>query len=75
MDGSRQSSETRFVAYVEELSLALGHADRARPFADYCAGLLLPGERKSVEPIAALVSPSRVSAEHQSLPHFVGQAS
>lgn len=75
MDGSRQSSETRFVGYVEELSRALGHADRSRPFADYCAGLLLPGERKSVEPIAALVSPSRVSAEHQSLLHFVGQAS
>lgn len=75
MDGSRQSSETRFEAYVEELSRALGHADRARPFADHCAGLLLPGERKSVEPIAALVAPSRVSAEHQSLLHFVGKAS
>ena len=36
---------------------------------DYCTGLLLPGERKSVEPIAA-----GVAAEHQSLLHFVGQS-
>ena len=34
----------------------------------------MPMERKSVEPMAALVEPSRVSAEHQSLLHFVGQA-
>ena len=34
----------------------------------------MPCERKSVEPMAALVAPSRVSAEHQSLLHFVGQA-
>lgn len=74
MDAAAQSSEARFAAYVEELSLVLGHADRARPFKDYCAGLLLPGERKSGEPMAALVSPSRVSAEHQSLLHFVAQA-
>ena len=41
---------------------------------DYCTGLLMPCERKSVEPMAAVVAPSRVSAEHQSLLHFVGQA-
>ena len=34
----------------------------------------MPGERKSVEPMAAVVAPSRVSAEHQSLLHFVGQS-
>jgi SRSO17 transposase len=37
-------------------------------------GLLMPGERKSVEPIASVVASSRVSAEHQSLLHFVGQS-
>ena len=74
MDASTQSSEVRFAAYVGSLAQVLGHADRARPFQDYCAGLLLPGERKSVEPMAALVAPSRVSAEHQSLLHFVAQA-
>jgi SRSO17 transposase len=74
MDASAQSSEARFVGYVESLAQVLGHADRARPFEDYCAGLLLPGERKSVEPMAALVAPARVAAEHQSLLHFVAQA-
>jgi SRSO17 transposase len=34
----------------------------------------MPGERKSVEPLAAVTSPARVSAQHQSLLHFVGQA-
>ena len=69
-----QSSEARFVAYVESLARALGHADRWRPLKDYCTGLLMPGERKSVEPMAAVVAPERVAAEHQSLLHFVGQA-
>jgi SRSO17 transposase len=41
---------------------------------DYCTGLLLPGERKSVEPIASIVAPARVAAEHQSLLHFVRQS-
>src|SRR5206468_6575714 len=40
----------------------------------YCAGLLLPGDRKSVEPIAARVQPARVQATHQSLHHFVAKA-
>lgn len=44
-----RGSEPRFAAYVEALSSALGHADRAAPFHLYCAGLLLPGDRKSVE--------------------------
>jgi SRSO17 transposase len=38
---------------------------------DYCSGLLLPLERKSVEPLAAATAPGRVSARHQSLMHFV----
>jgi SRSO17 transposase len=41
---------------------------------DYCTGLLLDVSRKSVEPIAAQISPDRVSAKHQSLLHFVGQS-
>ncbi len=68
-------SEARFAAYVEALSTAVGHADRTGPLRDYCTGLLMPGERKSVEPMAAVTSPARVSAQHQSLLHFVGQAS
>ncbi len=67
-------SEARFGAYVEELSRVMGHADRVEPFRSYCTGLLLPGKRKNVEPMAARLRPDRTSAEHQSLLHFVGQS-
>ena len=66
-------SESRLSAYVEALTRALGHADRAMPFRSYCTGLLLPGARKSVEPMAARVEPGRVQAAHQSLHHFVAK--
>ena len=49
-------SASRFSAYVEGLVEVIGHADRASPLRDYCLGLLLPGERKSVEPMAALTA-------------------
>jgi SRSO17 transposase len=68
------ASETRFFRYVEGLASAIGHADRVAPLRDYCVGLLLPGERKSVEPMAARTAPARTAAQHQSLLHFVGQA-
>src|SRR5258708_24226655 len=32
-----------------------------------------PGERNSVEPMAAITAPGRTAAQHQSLLHFVGQ--
>ena len=64
--------DTRFASYVDELASAMCHADRARPLRDYCTGLMLPGERKSVEPMAARTAPANVSAQHQSLLHFVG---
>jgi SRSO17 transposase len=48
----------RFVAYVEELRSVIGHADRAVPLRDYCAGLLATEGRKSVEPMAAATAPS-----------------
>jgi SRSO17 transposase len=69
-----ESSEARFGVYVEALTGVLGHADRATPLRHYCTGLLMPAERKSVEPIAAVTAPARVAAQHQSLLHFVGQA-
>src|ERR687897_1165277 len=69
-----QGSEARFSSFVEALAVVIGHADRASPLRDYCTGLLMPAERKSVEPMAAVTAPSRVAAQHQSLLHFVGQA-
>src|SRR3954447_10545423 len=69
-----EERQERFGAYVEALAEGIGHADRVAPLRDYCLGLLLPGERKSVEPIAAVTAPARVSAQHQSLLHFVANA-
>lgn len=71
---SLEESEARFAAFVESLSEAIGHRDRTGPLRDYCAGLLAGCERKSVEPLAAITAPTRVSAQHQSLLHFVGKA-
>src|SRR3981189_506090 len=68
------TSELRFAADVEGLVEVIGHADRAVPLQDYCLGLLMPGDRKSVEPMAAVTAPARVPAQHQSLLHFVGNA-
>ena len=67
-------SESRFTTYVDGLASVIGHADRERPLRDYCVGLVMPGERKSVEPMAAVTAPERVAAQHQSLLHFVGQS-
>jgi SRSO17 transposase len=69
----QDTSETRFSAYVNDLVSVIGHADRARPLRDYCTGLLMPCERKSVEPMAAVTAPERTAAQHQSLLHFVGE--
>src|SRR3954452_4434438 len=66
--------EERFGDYVGRLGDVLGHADRRAPLRAYTTGLLLPGERKSVEPMAARVDPGRVGAAHQSLHHFVAKA-
>jgi SRSO17 transposase len=68
------TTESRFAAYVEGLAGVIGHADRHGPLHDYCVGLMLPCERKSVEPMAARTAPARTSAQHQKLLHFVGVA-
>src|ERR1700760_874446 len=67
-------SETRFAEYVTGLGGVIGHAERTRPLRDYCTGLMLPGERKSVEPMAARTAPARTAAQNQSLLNFVGVA-
>jgi SRSO17 transposase len=67
-------AQDRFEAYARGLAGVLGHADRAGPLRDYCTGLMLPLERKSIEPLAAATAPERVSAQHQSLMHFVSSS-
>jgi SRSO17 transposase len=68
------AAEDRFEKFVERLSAVVGHADRGGPLRAYCMGLLLPGERKSVEPMAARIEPERVGSLHQAMHHFVAKA-
>ncbi|MBM3359182.1 MAG: transposase, partial [Betaproteobacteria bacterium] len=63
--------ESRFERYAGKMVEALGHADRATPARWYLRGLMLPGERKSVEPMAARVHPQDVGSAHQSMHHLV----
>jgi SRSO17 transposase len=68
------SVESRFKRYTEVMVEALGHADRATPARWYLRGLMLPGQRKSVEPMAARVYPENVRSAHQSMHHLVAES-
>ena len=74
MANIRGAHERRFRQYVERVADALGHADRREPLRAYLTGLCLPGDRKSIEPMAARVDPRHVAARHQSMHHFVASA-
>ncbi|MDP2707347.1 MAG: IS701 family transposase [Burkholderiales bacterium] len=69
-----KSLESRFESYADMMVQALGHADRATPARWYLRGLMLPGERKSVEPMAARVHPQDVRSAHQSMHHLVADS-
>lgn len=66
--------EARFEAYCERIVETLMHADREQPARWYLQGLMLPGERKSIEPMAARVQPDNVRSAHQSMHHLVAEA-
>ena len=70
----RRTGEERFAAYLDVIAAVVGHSRRAAAARAYCTGLLLPGERKSIEPMAARLAPERVQATHQALHHVVAQA-
>ena len=72
--GALRSGEERLAADLDGIAVVLGHAGRSASARAYCTGLLLPGERKSVEPMAARIAPDRVQARHQSLHHVVAKA-
>lgn len=77
MNASTRTSvarQQRLTSYLDRLAEAAGHVDRAVPLKLYCTGLLLPGERKSVEPMAARLAPENVRRMHQSLHHVVAEA-
>jgi hypothetical protein len=63
-----------FAAYIEGLANAAEHEDRHTPLKNYCKGLLLPGECKSMEPMAARLDPDNVQPMRQSLHHLVAEA-
>ena len=64
----------RLKSYLSRLAGCLGHVDRNEPLNDYLHGLLMPGKRKSIEPMALRLSPKSVSSKHQSLHHFVSDS-
>src|SRR5712672_2628558 len=66
--------ESQFEEYCDAIVDALSHADRHGPAKLYLKGLLLPGERKSVEPMAARLCPENVRSAHQSMNHLVAAA-
>src|SRR5258707_4391779 len=68
------AQQKRFAAYLDRLAQAAGHLDRTVPLTSYCTGLLLPGERKSVEPMAARLCRETVSQTHQSMDNVVAYA-
>ena len=61
---------------MEGLASAAGHEDRHEPLKSYCKALLLPGERKSIEPMAARLDPDpkHTQRTRQSLHHLVVKA-
>jgi SRSO17 transposase len=63
-----------FDRYMAHLCEGLGYATRHQSLLDYCSGLMLPIERKSIEPLAAYAAPLKVRAKHQALHHFVANA-
>lgn len=66
--------EKRLTAYLDWLAPAVGHLDREEPLRNYCKGLLLDGERKSIEPMAARLAPDHIQCMHESLHHLVAQS-
>lgn len=74
MEGDTLTTADQFNKYIEYLCDGLRHADRRQGLTDYCQALMLPIERKSIEPMAAHADPKRVGAKHQAMHHFVAQS-
>ncbi len=74
MTNTLDARERRFREYLDRLARTLGHEDRREPLRAYLTGLCLPGDRKSIEPMAARIDPRHVRARHQSMHHFVANA-
>jgi len=68
--GSSAGGNARFAAYdlqpMSRRSAGARPCRSAEADAEYCLGLLMPIERKSVKPMAAVTAPAQLAAKHQS---------
>ena len=72
-----QPSE-RLLARMEEFVGTIGatlSVPQRRRFAEYAQGLLLPGERKSMEPLAARLDPEHAMARYKTFQRFISVSS
>ena len=65
--GSKLEHADRFAAYVNELTKVLWHADREKPFRDYCAGLLATEVRAPANHPEPGTVPTRVKVRRTSV--------
>lgn len=61
-----KNSVTQFTNFISPLVAGLGRSERRRAATHYVAGLLMPGQRKSLEPMAA-----RLNVDSQTLQQLV----
>ena len=64
-----QRSIERFKAFMVPLAAPLGRSERRVAAASYVSGLLMPGQRKSIEPMAA-----RLGVDAQRLQQFIADS-
>jgi len=65
-----QALDERLTAFLEDLLVPMGRSERRHWARVYIQGLLLDGERKSIEPLASRIP----GADVQALRQFVGQS-
>ena len=70
-DDAQAAPDTRLEEFLERLTPSLGRPDRRRQARTYVSGLLLEGERKSVQPLAGRLG---ASDNGQALHHFVAHS-
>ena len=63
--------EARMDRFVEHVGAALETKPQRTRFAEYALGLLLPGDRKSMEPMAARIDPAHAMARYKTFQKFI----
>ena len=62
----------RMAQFTAHIGKALGSASQRERFAEYALGLLLPGGRTSMEPMAASIDPEHAMARFKTFQRFIG---